>query len=214
MLLHFLRPQGDRQIRSFSPERAFRFMQQHGLRRIRHRVQPGIPQDGPGKAGAVHIQESPDLPGITERMRTVADDLQHPGGKRRYGRSMGRLCRILRIICSRCFLCRSIRRDGKIDHIGIPGRPRCVLRFLIRFTDQDRSLQRRRKQSEAGTQCPINRITHASSPPAPDSIRTRTSHAPGPPARFPRSKGSGPGRYRSFLRRSPRGSGQNRYRPQ
>ncbi len=55
----FLRPQGDRQVRPLPPEGAFRFMQQHRLRRIRYRVQPVIPQDSPGKAGTVHKKESP-----------------------------------------------------------------------------------------------------------------------------------------------------------
>ena len=64
-------------------------MEQKRFRRIRNRVQPGLPQDGPGETGAIHIKKGPDLPGVAQGMRAVADHLQAPGGKGGNRRNMG-----------------------------------------------------------------------------------------------------------------------------
>ena len=77
----FLHAQQNGQIRPEPPKGTLRLMQEHRLRGIRHRVQPGLPQNGPGIPGTVQIQEGADLPGILQRMRTVADDLQAVRGK-------------------------------------------------------------------------------------------------------------------------------------
>ena len=136
----FLCPQRNCQVRPFPPEGTFRLMQEHGFRRIRHRIQSGLPQDVPRKSRTIHKKKCSDLPGIRQCMRTVTDHLQCPGGEGRDRRNMGRLYRILRGISRRSFHRSRIRRHGIIDHIRIPGRPWRVLRLLIRFPDQDRCL--------------------------------------------------------------------------
>ena len=52
--------QADRQVGALAPEGAFLLMEDGRLRRIRHRVDPGVTQDAPGKAGAVQEQHVPD----------------------------------------------------------------------------------------------------------------------------------------------------------
>ena len=158
MRLRFLRPQGDGQIRPFPPERTLRLVQEHRFRRIRHRPDSGLPQDLPGKTGTVHKKKRPDLPGIGEGMGTVADHRQRPGGKGGNRGSMGCLRRILRNTCRRSLRGNRIRRNGIINHILISGRPGCVLRVLVRFADQDGSLQGSRIQPETGTEGIVNQL--------------------------------------------------------
>ena len=73
--LFFLTAELDREIAAEPPEGAFRFMEQEGFRRIRNRANARFAQNTAGHVRAVDVKESPDLAGIGESVRAVADDL-------------------------------------------------------------------------------------------------------------------------------------------
>ena len=81
--LFFLTAELDRKIAAKPPEGAFRLMEQERFRRIRNRPNAGFAQNAAGHVRAVDVEEGPNLAGVGQCVRTVADDLQPPGSERR-----------------------------------------------------------------------------------------------------------------------------------
>ena len=81
--LFFLTAERNREIAAKPPEGAFRLMEQERFRRIRNRPNAGFAQNAAGHVRAVDVEEGPDLAGVGQCVRTVADDLQPPGSERR-----------------------------------------------------------------------------------------------------------------------------------
>ena len=115
-------------------------MQNGRLRRIRDRINPGIPEDFPGQSGTVRIQHGPDPAGIFDTGGAVADDDQL---------NFQRCVHHSRVSAGPAFrfigCCDRIRsrvlQDRPVDDIPVPRRPGYVFRLGIGLMDQGSRLR-------------------------------------------------------------------------
>ena len=129
-------PQGNHQVRPPAEEVPLLLVKKHRHGRPGQRIDPGLPEEGPGIAAAVQEEEGSDAAGGVRAVRAVTDDgqaVREEGGDGRPGRGSGGILRgeghISRVR-------RFLRAEIVIDDVHRSGRRRRSLRIVREGPDQ------------------------------------------------------------------------------